>query len=194
LKERFIAHYTANIAREGNKELLNFLHESDFFSAPASTRYHGAYEGGLVAHSVNVYERLVKLNEAEGSRYTAESAAICGLLHDLCKVNYYSVEMRNRKKADGKWEKYPCYIVSDKLPFGHGEKSQYIISSFMRLTREESMAIRWHMGGYDKTDLGGGAAIVSDAFRMFPLAVMTHAADLMATYMDEINPEGGTAL
>lgn len=191
MKDKFIAYYSNNITREGSEELLEYLEKSDFFTAPASTRFHGAYEGGLVEHSVNVYERLVRLNEAEGGKYPAETVAICGLLHDLCKVGFYSVEMRNRKNAQGQWEQYPFYIVEDKLPFGHGEKSQYIIASFIKLTREESMAIRWHMGGYDKTVTGGDVATISSAFDMFPLAVITHTADLMATYIDESKRKGG---
>ncbi len=189
MQDKFITYYSENITREGSKELLEYLKKSDFFTAPASTRFHGSYEGGLVEHSVNVYERLVRANEAEGGKFSVETVAICGLLHDLCKVGFYTIEMRNRKTAEGKWEQYPYYAVDDKLPFGHGEKSQYIISSFMKLTRDESMAIRWHMGGYDKTAVGGDMATVSDAFRMFPLAVMTHVSDLQATYIDEVKPK-----
>ena len=119
---------------------------------------------------------------------TAETIAVCGLLHDICKANFYGVEMRNRKNDKGQWEQYPFYIVNDQLPYGHGEKSVYIINGFMKLTREEAMAIRWHMGGFDESVKGGSHAM-SDAFSQFPLAVLLHVADLQATYLDESDGE-----
>lgn len=106
----------------------------------------------------------------------------------LCKANFYTVEMRNRKNEQGQWEKYPYYVVDDQLPYGHGEKSVYIISGFMKLTREEAMAIRWHMG-FSDTDFKGGGFSVGNAFGKFPLAVLTHIADLQATYLDEAEGE-----
>ena len=113
-----------------------------------------------------------------------ETIAICGLLHDICKANFYAVEMRNRKNEQGQWEKYPFYVVNDQLPYGHGEKSVYIISDFMKLTREEAMAIRWHMG-FSDNDFKAGGFSVGNAFEKFPLALLTHMADLQATYLDE---------
>ena len=113
---------------------------------------------------------------------TDETIAICGLLHDVCKANYYKVQMRNTKQ-NGAWVEQPFYTVDDSLPFGHGEKSVYIINGFMRLTREEAMAINWHMGFTDARAQNGNA--LSNAFRMFPLAVLMHAADFLSTYIDE---------
>lgn len=192
MKDEFLKIYHENIKRPGAEEFLKWLESTDFFSAPASTRFHLAQPGGLVEHSVHVYERLKKLYSVE--KYgdlsnvavfpEAETIAICGLLHDTCKANFYGVEMRNRKNEQGQWEKYPFYVVNDQLPYGHGEKSVYIISSFMKLTREEAMAIRWHMGGFDESVKGGSYAM-SDAFSRFPLAVLLHVADLQATYLDE---------
>lgn len=192
MKDEFLRIYHDNIKRPGAEEFLKWLESTDFFSAPASTRFHLARPGGLVEHSVHVYERLKKLYSVE--KYgdlsdvavfpEAETIAICGLLHDICKANFYGVEMRNRKNEQGQWEKYPFYVVNDQLPYGHGEKSVYIISSFMKLTREEAMAIRWHMGGFDESVKGGSHAM-SDAFSQFPLAVLLHVADLQATYLDE---------
>lgn len=177
MKSEFIKIFTENIHREGADKLLAWLESTDFFTAPASTKYHGAHEGGLCEHSVNVYNRFVCDNP--------ESRAICGLLHDLCKANFYKTSTRNVKnESTGAWEKQPFYQVDDQLPYGHGEKSVYIISGFMRLTREEAMAIRWHMGGFDDAVKGGNYAI-SGAFDKFPLAVMLHCADLQATYLDE---------
>jgi len=193
MKEEFIEYYTAHVKRDGSAELLTYLQKSDFFTAPASTRFHGSYEGGLVEHSINVYKRLVELNQAAGGLYSDESVAICGLLHDLCKIGFYSVEMRNRKNEQGQWEKYPYYVVSDQLPYGHGEKSQYIVASFMKLSREESFAIRWHMGGFDASVRGGSAESVSLAFDMYKLALFTHIADMMASHMDESKKDEETA-
>ena len=188
LKKEFVEIYNANIKRDGSKELLDYLLKSDFFTAPASTQFHSAYEGGLAEHSINVYNRFLNAIKNEyGDNYTEkisnETIAICALLHDICKVDIYKIEMRNRK-VNGNWEQYPCYTVDDGLPYGHGEKSVYIISGFMRLTREEAMIINWHMGGFDAR-VKGGSYSLSDAYYKFPHAVMFHTADILATYLDE---------
>ena len=125
---------------------------SDFFTAPASTRYHGACEGGLLAHSLNVYDCLVdilnrpRVKELYGIEYSDESIAIAALMHDVCKVNFYKTSFRNAKDENGKWVSVPYYTIEDNLPYGHGEKSVYIVSGYMRLTRDEAFAIRYHMG------------------------------------------------
>lgn len=188
LKDEFIKIYKENIKRDGSKELLDYLEKSDFFTAPASTQFHSAYEGGLCEHSLNVYKRFVKALENEkgkewADRFTKESMAICGLLHDVCKINTFKADFRN-KKVDGNWVQVPCYTVEDSLPYGHGEKSVYIISGFMRLTREEAMIINWHMGGFDAR-VKGGAYGLSDAYYKFPTAVLFHTCDMLATYLDE---------
>lgn len=196
MKEKFLEIYRENITRPGAGKLLAWLETTDFFDAPASTKFHLSRPGGLVEHSVHVYERLRKLFNIEkyGDLSTvavfpeAETIAICGLLHDICKANFYGVEMRNRKNEQGQWEKYPFYVVNDQLPYGHGEKSVYIISGFMKLSREEAMAIRWHMGFSDNEFKAGGYS-VGNAFDKFPLAVLTHIADLQATYLDEAGEE-----
>ena len=187
-KEEFIKVFKDNIKREGSKELLEFLEKSDFFVAPASTQFHSAYEGGLCEHSLNVYKRFTKAVEAEkgkewADRVTPETIAICGLLHDVCKIDTFKADVRN-KKVNGNWEQVPCYTYEDSLPYGHGEKSVYIISGFMRLTREEAMVINWHMGGFDAR-VKGGAYGLSDAYYKFPLAPLFHTCDMLATYLDE---------
>ncbi len=195
MKEKFLEIYRMWITRPGSHEFLEWLRSTDFFNAPASTRFHLSHPGGLVEHSIHVYERLLRLYRAEHTDPDAsckyfltseemETVAICGLLHDICKVNFYDVEMRNRKNEQGQWEKYPFYVVNDQLPYGHGEKSVYIISGFMKLSREETMAIRWHMGFSDSEFKAGGYS-VGNAFEKFPLAVLTHVADLQASYLDE---------
>lgn len=195
MKDRFVELYQQLITRPGADKLLAWLETTDFFEAPASTRFHLSRPGGLVEHSIHVYHRLHDLfvserqnreNEPfiELSDSEEETIAICGLLHDICKANFYAVEMRNRKNEQGQWEKYPFYVVNDQLPYGHGEKSVYIISGFMKLTREEAMAIRWHMG-FSDNDFRAGGFSVGNAFEKFPLALLTHMADLQATYLDE---------
>ena len=113
-----------------------------------------------------------------------ESIAIIGLLHDVCKVNSYQVEMRNVKDENGTWVKQPYYVFNEDLPYGHGEKSVYIINGFLRLTREEALTINWHMGGFDAR-VKGGSYSISDAFYRYPVAVIFHTADTLTTYLDE---------
>jgi len=184
-KEDFINILRNNVKREGIDKFIDWISNTDFFVAPASTRYHLSEEGGLCQHSLNVYERLEKLMITEYGEdgYNPESVAICALLHDVCKTGYYKVEMRNVKE-DGVWVQRPYYTVDDQLPYGHGEKSVYIINGYMRLTREEAMAINWHMGGFDAR-AQGGSIDYSNAYKKFPLAVMLHIADLEATFLDE---------
>ena len=190
MKDKFIKAYTENITRPGADKLLAWIESSDFFTAPASTRFHLSSPGGLLGHSLHVFERMKAIcaNEATitpgFNEPSMETIAICGLLHDICKANFYAVEMRNRKNDQGRWEQYPFYVVDDKLPYGHGEKSVYIVSGFIRLSREEAMAIRWHMG-FSDNDFKGGGYSVGNAFEKFPLAVLLHIADLQATYLDE---------
>ena len=160
----FVEIYNKNITRPGADRLLNWLETTDFFTAPASTRFHGACECGLVMHSINVYNAMMQHFYTEGEN--AESYAICGLLHDLCKANFYKVSTRNVKNdATGQWEKVPFYQVADQLPYGHGEKSVYLIEHFMRLKTAEAIAIRWHMGGFDDAARGGCFA-VSEAYHI----------------------------
>lgn len=188
-KGRFISIYNEKITRRGADKLLEWLDSegSDFFTAPASTRYHGAYEGGLCEHSLHVYDCLCSYLERErvkeqyGLEYTEESIAIASLLHDLCKINLYRVSYRNAKNEQGVWEKVPYYEYHDMLPYGHGEKSVYIVSGFMRLTRDEAMAIRWHMGfsGEENTNT------IGKALELYPLALATHIADMESTFYIE---------
>ena len=191
IKAEYIKIYTENIMRDGSDKLLDYLvHKSDFFTAPASTKYHSAYEGGLAQHSLNVYQCLKAYLERDRVKdvygvggYTEEQIAIVALLHDICKTDIYKVDYRNAKNEQGQWEKVPYYRIEDSLPYGHGEKSVYMISGFMRLSREEAMAIRWHMGfSYgdvaDRNNIGR-------AFEMFPLAFALSTADMEASYFLE---------
>ena len=189
VKEKFIEIYKSNIHRSGADKLLEYLESpsSDFFTAPASARYHGAYSGGLAEHSINVYECLAdymkrsRVNELYKLSASDETIAICALLHDLCKINCYKSGFRNVKDDNGVWNKVPTFEFNDTLPYGHGEKSVYIITGFMRLTRDEAFAIRYHMGFSGNED----SRNVGNAFEMFPLAFALSTADMEATYFLE---------
>lgn len=188
-RERFIDIFRRNITREGSEALLSFLCSDacDFFTAPASTRYHGAYEGGLCEHSLNVYDCLVdqlsrpRMKEVYGINYSDESIAIAALLHDMCKINFYRTSFRNVKDENGRWQSVPYYTIEDSLPYGHGEKSVYIVSGYMKLTRDEAFAIRYHMGFSGPEDNG----TVGQALEMFPLAFALSVADMEAAYFLE---------
>lgn len=182
-QEEFCEIWTREVHRPGAEKLLDWLFTTDFFRAPASTKFHGACEQGLVMHSLNVYHALMDRFFEEGDN--SESMAICGLLHDLCKTNYYKPGTRNVKnEITGQWEKVPTFNVEDQFPYGHGEKSVYLIERFIRLKPAEAVAIRWHMGGFDDA-VRGGCYAISNAFDSYPLAVKLHLADLTATYLME---------
>ena len=183
-KELFLSTFRKNVQRPGAEKLLAWMETTDFFTAPASTRFHAAYEGGLLDHSMNVYNVLISKHFDPASD-DIESFTIVSLLHDLCKANYYKAGTRNVKnETTGQWEKVPSYSVEDLFPYGHGEKSVFLIERFMKLHIEEAVAIRWHMGGFDDAARGGCFAI-SEAYDKYPLAVKLHIADLEATYLME---------
>ncbi len=191
VKSEFMDIFRENVTREGADRLLEWLEKTDFFIAPASTRYHCAFEGGLALHSMNVYRVLME-KHFDPETDNRESFALCALLHDVCKAQFYKVSCRNVKDpATGRWEPQPYYSIEDEFPYGHGEKSVFLIERFLRLKPSEAMAIRWHMGGFDDAAQGGSRAI-SQAYERYPLAVKLHLADLEATYLLEkdIQPKG----
>lgn len=189
MKARFLDICKTTIKRDGIDELLNWLESSDFFIAPASSKYHGAYAGGLLEHSLNIYDCLknaVKKYPEFGIE--DESVTICALFHDLCKANFYKTGTRNVKdEKTGRWYKKDIYEIDEKFPIGHGEKSCIILQWFLkRLTTDELLAIRYHMGGFDAVVKGGDYG-VSKAFEMCKLAPMLHLADMEATYLIELS-------
>lgn len=194
VKEKFLRMYNAIIERPGADRLLEWMEGNGFFTAPASTKYHGAYEGGLAEHSVNVCTRLDSLwfdlvRCGRKEKYSLETIAVCGLLHDLCKIDAYKTEMKNVKGEDGKWQQVSAYTYTNNFPMGHGEKSVYLIQRFIKLTEEEALAIRWHMGGFDHA-VRGGSYDINNAYNQSELAAMLHIADMMATYIDERQENG----
>jgi len=171
------------INRPGMDELMEFLENSDYYKAPASTRYHGAYEKGLMEHSYKVYEILKEKVEFHKLEVSEETLIIVTLLHDLCKVNFYKVDYRNAKNAKGEWEKVPYYTIEDTIPYGHGEKSVMMLTEYIKLTNEEKYSIRWHMGFSEPKEQYG---TLGQAFKKYPLALLLHEADMEATYFYNI--------
>ena len=177
MKSRFIDLCLSNIDREGIKNLLAWLEKSDFYRAPASTKYHGSYEGGLLEHSLNVFDQALLLQNSFHIDLPLESVTIAALFHDLCKVNFYKEDTRN-VKVDGKWQSVPCYSIEEKFCYGgHGSKSVFLVERFMKLEPEEAIAINCHMGAWD------GNKDVGKAYEKSPLAFIVHAADECATFL-----------
>lgn len=186
LKERFLSVYNNAVHRDGSDMLLRWLEDSDFFVAPASTKFHGCHEGGLLQHSLNVYDCLKRglANAGLQNSYPEETVAVVSLLHDICKVNFYKKGFRNVKDEEtGQWYKKEAYEIDEKFPCGeHADKSVILIQNFMHLEPEEILAIRAHMGGWD-TAVKGGNAFIGKIFERSKLAVLLHLADMEATYL-----------
>lgn len=190
-KQRFKAAVSETITRDGIDNLMEWLEsETDFFTSPASTRYHGSYEGGLVEHSLNVFNQLLwELDNFVGQGWqefiSMETAAIIALFHDICKVNNYQLVEKWRKDADGQWESYEAYEYDkDALQMGHGAKSVFFLQRFIHLTVVEAQAIFWHMGAYDISPYASLNGL-SSAFETNQLAFLIHRADMAATYAVE---------
>lgn len=158
-------------------EFREWLSETDFFTAPASTKFHGDFPGGLAAHSIYVYRELMKIINAHNYQYenfnlAYKQAAIVALLHDVCKIGCYHATNRD----DG-----TKYTYSDPLPLGHGEKSvMLLLQHGFKLTEVEMLAIRWHMGTYRDRD-----ARELDAAQRIPLVLHLHLADMMASHWED---------
>lgn len=165
--------------RPGIDKLISYLESTDFFEAPASSKYHLCEEGGLSKHSLNVYFNLLKMAE---NKYSEDSLKIVSLLHDICKINMYKKSVKKIQNKEGKWISTQTYMVDDDLPLGHGEKSVMLLQRFISLTEEEMLAIRWHMGGFEPKE---NLKYVSQAFSKCNIAVLLNLADLKATYLDE---------
>lgn len=208
--ERYINLIETNIKREGVDKLLKWLKAKDTKYAPASTRYHLSEAGGLIKHSLNVYDRLKKLISVEypthvadknGELYEVESTCpyseetitLVALLHDISKVDFYEVQERNTKDEKGNWIKVPYYQVKDennRFIFGsHSMNSYYMASKFFNLSYEESLAILHHMGGLDSTEDTLSVKGIAEAFKKSALAVLLHMADLASTFVDEVDYE-----
>lgn len=168
--------------------MIEYLEEgTDFFDAPASTKHHCAYGGGLAEHSMNVWETLMRLDTAFATCTPDDQIAVVAILHDVCKTNYYVQEPAWRKDALGKWESYTRWGVNDALPLGHGEKSLFIITKFIELSDAEAAAIRWHMGAWTAgvtTDYSLSKAY-NAAVDKYPLVTLLATADNLTTHLVE---------
>jgi hypothetical protein len=171
--------------REGVQELLEWLDATDFYTAPASTRFHGSYKGGLLEHSLDVYLWLVKLhdffllNKVYDVSEPKDSMVIVALCHDFCKIGSYKTEMRWRKNEFNRWEQYPTYKFEEDFPFGgHGSKSVYIVQHFVRLEPHEAAAINCHMGPWDSSTYGNPGSV----YEQNKLAWLLHVADESSTF------------
>lgn len=196
-KAEFLQVYSDSVnRRNGAVALRHWLtDETDFFEAPASSKYHLAYPGGLAIHSLNVYKRLLEITARDVygdplahvllAEDVRETVAVLGLLHDVCKVGVYHQETKRRKDPDtGKWEDCLGYTFRDPFPLGHGEKSLFLIARHMELTEEEALAIRWHMGAYDDA-VKGGARSMAEAMNLSPWVWRLQEADMCAAWIDE---------
>lgn len=182
-KAEYFDLFNQYVTRPGKEKLLDWMSKTDFFTTPASTKYHCACPQGLVMHSISVFNVMMEKHFDENID-SVESFAITALLHDLCKANFYKVSTRNVKNEEtGQWEKVPFYTIEDAFPYGHGEKSVFLIERFMRLKVDEAMAIRWHMGGFEEST----GFTMSQAYEKYPIAVKLHLADLESTYLRERN-------
>ena len=184
------------VNRPGIDKLMGYIRGSDFYTAPASTKFHLSCEGGLLQHSLNVLDALRGLLYRNGDgpwEYVAagrvvaeipeESVTIAALLHDICKTYFYGTSTRNVKnEKTGKWEKQPYYTVEDKMPLGHGPKSAMIVKQYMELTTPELYAI-WHHMGMTGDQINDNA--VGASFEKYPLALALHTADMMASRLME---------
>lgn len=185
-KERFI-NLLRSTKREGIEDLIEWLETTDFYVAPASTKFHGNYEGGLLEHSLNVYDMLNSevnkiMSKTENIKINQDSVILVALLHDLCKTNLYKIDYRNTKNEYGQWIKVPYYTTEDNEPYGHGEKSVMLALEFIKLTKEEMYSIRWHMGFTEGKEQYN---YISATYNKYDLAVLTHIADLKASYLLE---------
>ena len=206
-RERFEKLMQTISDRPGFDRLMNYIRKSDFYTAPASTRFHLSCEGGLLQHSLNVYDALIgRLEKQQDGEYhymvAGKSVAsfsqgtlvVTALLHDICKTGFYTVEYRNKKVYSDKgskrdaggrfdWQTVPAYAVDDKNSYGHGEKSVMMVEEFVKLSMEERYAIRWHMG------MGDCSYNQIQAFNasceLYPLVLLLHNADQEASHFME---------
>lgn len=206
-KERFETLMMAVSDRPGFDRLMDYIEKSDFYKAPASTRFHLSCEGGLLQHSLNVYDALIgrmQLQEDGEYHYIVSGKSIASfslgtltvvaLLHDICKTGFYAIEYRNKKiysdtgskrDAAGRfdWKVVSTYTINDKNPYGHGEKSVMMIEEFVKLSMEERYAICWHMGmancGQEQLQAFNASC------ELYPLVLLLHNADQEASHFME---------
>lgn len=173
------------VKRDGVERLLEWLAATHYFRAPSSTEHHLAVEGGLALHGLNVFHLLVEKVKRYGLDIPHETLVVCGLGHDLCKVNFYGVSYRNVKEG-GQWVQKRVWVVNDQMPLGHGEKSLSILQDFLHLTDHEKLAIRWHMAAWDAAaHVYPAQFALHGAIEYTPLVTLLSTADFEATRLLE---------
>lgn len=184
--------------REGIENVIEFIKNTDFYTAPSSTIYHSNYKGGLLNHSLLVYCLMMKYKESMiymkpelEEKLPDDSIKIVGLLHDICKTCFYKETVKWKKNSMGNWESYIGYDIDDTFPIGHGEKSVIMLQNFgLHLNPDEMLAIRYHMGSWD------GGILSNDikyaylaAIDMSPLVPLVQIADSTSSLTLEIKKE-----
>ena len=178
----FIEIAEKNIEREGLQDLLWYLQTSDFFDAPCSTKYHLSEKGGLCQHSLNVFHALCSFSrQYEWENRNKETLTIVSLFHDLCKIDTYKEALKWSKNENNEWVQLPYYTFNEDFPYGHSEKSVFLITQYIHLSPYEAQAINGHMGFSDIR----GANLIGNIFTKNKLAVLLHFADITATYFME---------
>lgn len=192
-RDDFFAIAETYIQRDGLSRLLSYLeHQTDFFQAPSSVRFHLNEKGGLCLHSLNVFETCLRIYKSVlepqlktgkanfDEPISEESIAIVALFHDVCKTNMYREVEKWRKDDQNRWVSYPGFDIVDDFPFGHGEKSCIIINHYLKLTKEELLAIRWHMGAFEAGEQGSSSRkSFYSACETSPLVALIQSADML---------------
>lgn len=186
-KKRFIDCVSTYIARDGIEDLIQWLeNETDFFTAPCSTKYHLNIKGGLCQHSLNVLKSIFVFAYQYNVNCSTETLAIVSLFHDICKVNTYKECLKWYKDpndSDAKWEQTITYQFNEDFAYGHSEKSVFYLQQFIHLTPYEAQAINGHMGFSDVR----GANLIGNIFKQNKLAILLHVCDLYSTYLMEVD-------
>lgn len=171
--------------RQGVEDMIVWLESTDFYTAPASTRKHGAIEGGLLRHSLSVQKYMQNFSKPLEEKLPEDSIVIVSLLHDVCKADFYGRKLRNVKiPEERRWEEQESFTIDDQFPLGHGEKSLFLVQRHIPLTDDEALAIRWHMGGFDDAARAYASGMtLSNAFEKCKLAVALHVADMYTANM-----------
>ena len=182
----------SSTGRDGVDKVIDFVKRTDFYYAPASSKYHSNYQGGLLDHSLIVYSlankyRAVIVGEKPdlAGKIKDESIIISSLLHDICKACFYVQTEKWKKDSSSNWIQYPGYEVNDTFPIGHGEKSVIMLQNIgLTLYPDEMLAIRYHMGMYDDANCSLKQAQFT-AVQMTPLVPIIQMADFTASSMME---------
>lgn len=181
-RKETITNLLISTKRQGIESVIKLLDNSDFHTAPASKTYHSNYDGGLAEHSYLVYRALDKLVVSFSRQFPKDSIIICGLLHDLCKINFYKKVKKWVKDDNNKWQSKDGYNIEDSLPLGHGSKSIIMLQEHIKLTDLEKYSIMYHMGIPESFELKQS---FNSALNLYPEAILLHLADFLSSRLFE---------